>query len=82
MRPMVLINGEFPGPLVECNQGDTIVLEVHNEGTNATSIHFHGILQNGTNWMDGTVGITSCPIAPGGSFTYRFVAQNSGGTYW
>lgn len=57
-RPMMLINAMFPGPLIECNEGDEIVVHVHNEATNATSIHWHGLYQNGTNWMDGTVGIT------------------------
>jgi FtsP/CotA-like multicopper oxidase with cupredoxin domain len=31
--------------------------------------------------MDGTTGITQCPIAPGHSFTYNFTLQQ-GGTYW
>ncbi|KAF2270971.1 hypothetical protein CC78DRAFT_7528 [Lojkania enalia] len=81
-RPMILINGMFPGPLVECNEGDEIVVRVHNRATNATSIHWHGLYQNGTNWMDGTVGITQCPIAPGHSFTYRFKVDGQSGTYF
>ncbi|KAF2867264.1 multicopper oxidase [Massariosphaeria phaeospora] len=51
-------------------------------GINATSIHWHGLYQNGTNWMDGTVGVTQCPIAPGHSFTYRFNVSGQSGTYW
>ncbi|KAF2676282.1 multicopper oxidase [Lentithecium fluviatile CBS 122367] len=81
-RPMTLINGMFPGPLIECNEGDEIVIHVHNKASNATSIHWHGLYQNGTNWMDGTVGITQCPIAPGHSFTYRFNVSGQTGTYW
>ncbi|KAG9186965.1 hypothetical protein G6011_10073 [Alternaria panax] len=81
-RPMILINGIFPGPVIECNEGDELVVHVHNQATNATSIHWHGIYQNGTNWMDGTVGITQCPIAPGHSFTYRFNVSGQTGTYW
>jgi FtsP/CotA-like multicopper oxidase with cupredoxin domain len=80
-RPMVLINSTFPGPLIECNEGDEIVVHVHNHATNATSIHWHGLYQNGTNWMDGTVGVTQCPIAPGYSFTYRFNVTGQSGTY-
>ncbi|KAK1589940.1 multicopper oxidase [Colletotrichum navitas] len=82
LRPMMLINNQFPGPLVECNQGDTIVVHVRNEAANATAIHFHGMLQNGTNSMDGTVGVTQCPIAPNATFTYRFTVDNQSGTYW
>lgn len=81
-RPMMLINGQFPGPLIECNEGDTIVVHVHNQAANATSFHWHGIYQNGTNWMDGAVGITQCPIAPGSRFTYRFKITGQSGTYW
>ncbi|CAI6335698.1 unnamed protein product [Periconia digitata] len=81
-RPMTLINATFPGPLIECNEGDEIVVHVRNEATNATSIHWHGLYQNGTNFMDGTVGVTQCPIAPGHSFTYRFNVTGQSGTYW
>jgi FtsP/CotA-like multicopper oxidase with cupredoxin domain len=81
-RRMLLINEMFPGPLIECNEGDEIVVHVHNRGSNATSIHWHGLYQNGTNWMDGTVGITQCPIAPGKDFTYRFTVNDQSGTYW
>ncbi|KAK1716255.1 multicopper oxidase [Colletotrichum lupini] len=81
-RPMMLINNQFPGPLIECNEGDTIVVHVRNEAANATAIHFHGMYQNGTNSMDGTVGVTQCPIAPNATFTYRFTVENQSGTYW
>ena len=81
-RPMILINEQFPGPVIECNEGDTIVVHINNLAVNATSFHWHGIYQNGTNWMDGTVGITQCPIAPQGKFTYEFQINGQSGTYW
>ena len=81
-RPMMLINGQFPGPLVECNEGDTVVINVDNQAVNATSIHWHGLYQNGSNWMDGTVGITQCPIAPKSQFVYEFKVDAQSGTYW
>ncbi|KAM3484801.1 hypothetical protein MY8738_001920 [Beauveria namnaoensis] len=81
-RPMYLINNQFPGPLVECNDGDTIIVHIHNQAVNATAIHFHGLFQNGTNFMDGTVGVTQCPIAPKSSFTYTFTISGQSGTYW
>jgi hypothetical protein len=81
-RPMILINGQFPGPMIECNEGDTLSIEVDNQSINATSFHWHGIYQNGTNWMDGTVGVTQCPIAPGSKFTYEFTVRGQSGTYW
>lgn len=81
-RPMLTINGQFPGPLVECNEGDHLVIEVENQSINSTSIHFHGIFQNGTNFMDGTSGITQCPIAPGRKFRYEFTVNGQSGTYY
>lgn len=37
---------------------------VHNNFTedyNGTSIHWHGIRQYQTNWLDGVSGVTQCP---------------------
>jgi FtsP/CotA-like multicopper oxidase with cupredoxin domain len=81
-RPMMLINSTFPGPLIEVNEHDEIVVHVRNRATNATSIHWHGLYQNGTNHMDGTVGTTNCPIAPGHSFAYRFNVTGQSGSYF
>ena len=50
-------------------------------GNQSTSIHFHGLFQNGTNEMDGPVGVTQCGIPPGSSFTYNFTIEQPG-TYW
>lgn len=79
-RPMMVINGQFPGPMIVCNEGDTIVVNVVNHAKNATSIHWHGLFQNGTNWNDGTVGVTQCPIAPGQSFRYEFTVKGQAGS--
>jgi FtsP/CotA-like multicopper oxidase with cupredoxin domain len=68
--------------MIECNEGDTLVIDVDNQSVNSTSIHFHGIFQNGTNWMDGTNGVTQCPIAPKGKFQYRFTVAGQSGTYF
>lgn len=79
-KPMLTINGQFPGPLIEVNEGDTIVVDVQNLATNATAIHWHGLFQNGTIWMDGTSGVTQCPIAAGRSFRYEFTVKDQAGT--
>ena len=84
-RSALLINGAFPGPLIEANWGDTIQVTVHNdmsEPVEGTAIHWHGILHNGAPWQDGSPGVTQCPIAPGKSFTYQFQADMHGTTWY
>jgi FtsP/CotA-like multicopper oxidase with cupredoxin domain len=81
-RPMILVNDMYPGPCIEANEGDTIVVHVDNQASNATAIHWHGIYQSGSPHMDGTVGVTQCPIGPGSSFTYEFTITGQSGTYW
>ncbi|KIW40573.1 uncharacterized protein PV06_07758 [Exophiala oligosperma] len=83
-RDVILINGQFPGPTIEANWGDTIEVTVTNlisEPKEGTSLHWHGLLQQGTPWEDGVPGITQCPIAPGATFTYSYLADLYG-TSW
>ena len=82
VRTMLVFNGQFPGPLIRVNQGDRVLVNVTNQLKNATAVHWHGLYQNGTNWMDGTSGITQCPIPAGASFLYNFTVENQFGTYW
>ncbi|KAF8601046.1 hypothetical protein BDV93DRAFT_524949 [Ceratobasidium sp. AG-I] len=82
-RQMLVVNGQYPGPTIEANEGDTIIVNVTNNlPTTGTSLHWHGLLQNGTAWMDGPAGITQCPIPAGGSFTYKFKITRQYGTLW
>ena len=81
-RQVVGINNQWPLPEVHVDKGDRVIFHVHNQlPKHNTSIHFHGLYQNGTNAMDGPPNVVQCPIPPGASFTYDFnVVQN--GTYW
>ncbi|QNP95316.1 YALIA101S09e04324g1_1 [Yarrowia lipolytica] len=81
-RKMTVINGKFPGPLIEANEGDRIIVHVKNEGADPTGMHFHGMFQKGTNFMDGVLGVTQCGIMPGHEFTYNFTLDGQYGTYW
>ncbi|KAI0285717.1 multicopper oxidase-domain-containing protein, partial [Russula brevipes] len=81
-KTMLVVNGMYPGPTIEVNQGDRLVVNVKNNLPNATSIHWHGLFQNGTNWYDGTSGITECGIPPGQSLTYSFTLGEFTGTTW
>ncbi|RIB12769.1 multicopper oxidase protein [Gigaspora rosea] len=77
----LIINDQIPGPLIEVNKGDTLVLNVNNDFDEVTTIHSHGIFQRGTPWYDGVPGQTQCGIQPKKSFTYEFQVNQSG-TYW
>lgn len=75
-RPVIGINGQWPIPTIECNVGDRIVINLNNQlGNQSTSLHFHGLYQNGTNQMDGPSGVTQCGVPPGSSITYNFTVR-------
>jgi len=81
-RRMSVINGQYPAPMIEGYQGDTLVITVQNKLDHPQSIHWHGMRQNYSNWADGVPGISQCSIPAGGSFTYRIKLDTEVGTYW
>ncbi|KKY22076.1 putative multicopper oxidase [Diplodia seriata] len=84
-RIALTVNGTIPGPTIEADWGDNVVVHVTNNlasSMNGTSIHFHGIRQNYTNQHDGVVSITQCPTAPGSNYTYTWRATQYGTTWY
>ncbi|POS76161.1 multicopper oxidase [Diaporthe helianthi] len=83
-KPMVLVNGQSPGPLIEACTGDTVRVRVVNSLPNnaSTTMHFHGVDQRGSPWADGVAGVTQCGIPPGEEFVYEFVLGAQRGTFW
>lgn len=76
------INGELPGPPIVVYEGQTIEVSVKNGLSNeAFTIHWHGMIQKNTPWMDGASMVTQCPINPGDTFLYRYKAEPRG-THW
>ncbi|KAG2150987.1 laccase [Suillus clintonianus] len=87
IRAATLVDGVFPGPLIAAQKGDHFDIEVVNNLRDdnmftLTSVHWHGIAQNRTNYADGTSFVTQCPITPDHSFLHSFSAPNQAGTYW
>ena len=83
-KSLLLVNGQFPAPLLEANWGDTFRITVKNRITDppeGTSMHWHGLLQRNTSWFDGVPSVGQCPIAPGQDFDYTFQAGLYG-TSW
>jgi FtsP/CotA-like multicopper oxidase with cupredoxin domain len=82
-RTMFLVNGLFPGPVIEANEGDNITIRVTNRNkASTTSIHFHGIHQKGTPYSDGASFVTQCALGPLQTQEYNFVAYPPGTHYW
>lgn len=74
-RQCSLVNGQYPGPTVIANWGDIIEVTVKNAMQhNGTGIHWHGVRQLNSTSQDGANGLTECPLAPGDTKTYRFLA--------
>lgn len=63
------------------NEGDHVSIKVENLANQPTTLHMHGMHQNGTFYMDGVSGITQCTILEGESFEYNFIATPAG-THW
>ena len=60
-----------PKPIFFCLQIEVLV---RNHLSNEVfTIHWHGMHQRDTPWMDGASMISQCPIGPGQSFLYRHV---------
>lgn len=82
-RPCMTFNGTVPGPLIEANWGDNLIIHVTNNlRSNGTSVHWHGLRQLGSVEYDGVPGVTQCAIAPGDTLTYKFQATQYGSTWY
>ena len=81
-RTYIAVNNRIPGPTIIVNYNQTLMINVTNTlFSDDISIHWHGLHQVGTNWMDGVQHITQCGIPPSTSFTYIF-HPDPPGTYW
>lgn len=61
---------------------NTVIHVTNSLQDNGTSLHWHGIRQNYTNYMDGVPSLTQCPIAPNDTFTYRWRATQYGSGWY
>jgi len=82
MRAVIAVNNSIPGPPIIAYEHQTLIVHVKNHLlSESITIHWHGLHQRGTSYMDGVAYITQCPINPGQKFTYKFSAYPSG-TFW
>ncbi|GLT25684.1 hypothetical protein SLA2020_007970 [Shorea laevis] len=81
-KPIVAVNGRFPGPTIYAREGDQVLVHVTNHAQYNMSIHWHGLKQFRNGWADGPAYITQCPIKTGNSYTYNFNITGQRGTLW
>lgn len=87
-RRVIGVNGSWPPPPIVVNQFDTLRVHAFNGlggplgPEMATALHSHGNFFNGSNYYDGAVGVTQCPIPAGQELTYEIPVNLQHGTYW
>ncbi|XP_070173598.1 uncharacterized protein [Littorina saxatilis] len=83
-RGLMTVNRMLPGPALHVCEGDQLEVKVYNklEGGEGTSIHWHGLHQRDSPYMDGVSMVTQCPIPAHTHFTYRFNASTPGTHFW
>ncbi|KAJ4768928.1 L-ascorbate oxidase [Rhynchospora pubera] len=77
----IMINKEFPGPVINCSSNNNIVVNVFNDLDEPLLFTWNGIQHRKNSWMDGMPG-TNCPIQPGKNWTYHWQAKDQIGTYF
>jgi FtsP/CotA-like multicopper oxidase with cupredoxin domain len=75
------INDQLPGPTIRAKEDDIITIKLCNNLLEPTTMHWHGMHQRGTWFMDGVEMISQARIPPGQCYTYRFKADPHG-THW
>jgi FtsP/CotA-like multicopper oxidase with cupredoxin domain len=74
------LNGRTPGPTITAVQGQLVEVSLTNASVvTGITLHWHGV--DVPNAMDGVAGVTQDAVPVGGTFVYRFVADQAG-TYW
>ncbi|KAL3643812.1 hypothetical protein CASFOL_011744 [Castilleja foliolosa] len=88
---VIMINGTFPGPPIECNTNDNLIININNTldepflltclvSVDKLEQLLNGIKQRKNSWQDGVLG-TNCPIPPGKNFTYKLQVKDQIGSY-
>ncbi|GJN02065.1 hypothetical protein PR202_ga19383 [Eleusine coracana subsp. coracana] len=77
----ILINGQFPGPEIDCQTNDNLIINVRNSLPDPFLLSWNGFQHRKNSWQDGVSG-TNCPIPPGQNFTYRMQAKDQIGSFF
>jgi iron transport multicopper oxidase len=82
-KQVIGFNDSWPLPTLRVQKGDTVNLYLINGFDDRnTSLHFHGMFQNGSSQMDGPEMVTQCPIPVGETMLYNFTVADQVGSFW
>ncbi|KAK9678582.1 hypothetical protein RND81_11G221000 [Saponaria officinalis] len=76
----ILVNGQFPGPTIDCETNDNVIVNIINKLDEPFLMTWNGVWQRKMSWQDGVLG-TNCPIPPHSNWTYKMQAKDQIGTY-
>ncbi|KAL9261174.1 L-ascorbate oxidase-like protein [Drosera capensis] len=76
----ILINGKFPGPILDCVTNDNVFVMIINKLDEPFLITWNGVQQRKSSWQDGVLG-TNCAIPPNSYWTYKMQVKDQIGTY-
>ncbi|PSR99583.1 L-ascorbate oxidase [Actinidia chinensis var. chinensis] len=80
-KQVIVINDQFPGPLLNATTNDVVNVNVHNNLTEPFLITWNGVQMRRNSWQDGVQG-TNCPIMPGKNWTYSFQLKDQIGSFF
>ncbi|OWF36810.1 laccase-25-like [Mizuhopecten yessoensis] len=82
-RVVIAINRLFPGPTITAYEDQTLIVHVRNlMHTDSTTVHWHGMHQQGSTYADGVAMVSQCPLGHGQEFTYKFTAKPHGTSFY
>ncbi|KAH9618478.1 hypothetical protein KSS87_004774 [Heliosperma pusillum] len=80
-QQVIMINGQFPGPEIDCVTNDNLVISVHNGLNEPFLISWNGLQNRRNSWQDGMPG-TTCPIPAKKNYTYILQAKDQIGSFF
>lgn len=80
-KQVIVINDQFPGPLLNATTNDVVTVNIHNNLTDPFLMTWNGVQQRMNSWQDG-VQETNCPILPGQNWTYSFQIKDQIGSFF
>ncbi|KAF2314590.1 hypothetical protein GH714_027796 [Hevea brasiliensis] len=79
-QQVILINNQFPGPVINSTSNNNLVINVFNNLDEPFLLTWSGVQQRKNLWQEGVLG-NNCPISPGTNYTYHFQVKDQIGSF-